>query len=110
MDKKEKLLPQLLAYAGKRKVLTYLSLVIAGISQLFGECPLGTAQCLARRGAGSPAPSTVRRHPRQAAAGRRHTKTTKAEASNGLGFLFVLSPHRIHRWYSLVAIHSLNFR
>ena len=32
MDKKEKLLPQLLAYAGKRKVLTYISLVIAGIS------------------------------------------------------------------------------
>ena len=40
----------------------------------------------------------------------RHTKMTKAEASDGLGFLFVLSPHRIHRWYSLVAIHSLNFR
>jgi ATP-binding cassette subfamily B protein len=39
MDKKEKLLPQLLAYAGKRKVLTYLSLVIAGISQLLALAP-----------------------------------------------------------------------
>ncbi len=39
MDKKEKLLPQLLAYAGKRKVLTYLSLVIAGISQLLALVP-----------------------------------------------------------------------
>lgn len=38
-DKKEKLLPQLLAYAGKRKVLTYLSLVIAGISQLLALAP-----------------------------------------------------------------------
>ena len=39
MDKKEKLLPQLLAYAGKRKVLTYLSLAIAGISQLLALAP-----------------------------------------------------------------------
>lgn len=39
MDKKEKLLPQLLAYAGKRKVLTYLSMVIAGISQLLALAP-----------------------------------------------------------------------
>jgi ABC-type transport system involved in Fe-S cluster assembly fused permease/ATPase subunit len=29
MEKKEKLLSQLLVYAGKRKVLTYLSMVIA---------------------------------------------------------------------------------
>ena len=39
MEKKEKLLPQLLAYAGKRKVLTYLSMVIAGISQLLALAP-----------------------------------------------------------------------
>lgn len=39
MDKKEKLLPRLLAYAGKRRVLTYLSLVIAGISQLLALAP-----------------------------------------------------------------------
>ncbi|MBQ8959108.1 MAG: ABC transporter ATP-binding protein [Bacteroidales bacterium] len=39
MKKKEKLLPQLLAYAGKRKVLTYLSMVIVGISQLLTLVP-----------------------------------------------------------------------
>ena len=39
MDKKEKPLPQLLAYAGKRRVLTYLSMVIAGISQLMALVP-----------------------------------------------------------------------
>lgn len=39
MKKKEKLLPQLLAYAGRRKVLTYLSMVIAGISQLLALAP-----------------------------------------------------------------------
>lgn len=39
MDKKEKLLPQLLAYAGKRKVLTYLSMCIVGISQLLALTP-----------------------------------------------------------------------
>ena len=39
MKKKEKILPQLLAYAGKRKVLTYLSMVIAGISQLLALAP-----------------------------------------------------------------------
>ena len=39
MEKKEKLLPQLLAYAGNRKVLTYLSMVIAGISQLLALAP-----------------------------------------------------------------------
>ena len=39
MEKKEKLLPQLLAYAGKKKVLTYLSMVIAGISQLLALAP-----------------------------------------------------------------------
>jgi len=39
MKKKEKLLPQLLAYAGKRKALTYLSMVIAGISQLLALAP-----------------------------------------------------------------------
>ena len=39
MDKKEKLLPQLLAYAGKRKVLTYLSIGIVGISQLLALTP-----------------------------------------------------------------------
>ena len=27
MEKKEKLLPQLLAYAGKKKILTYLSMI-----------------------------------------------------------------------------------
>ena len=39
MKKKEKILPQLLAYAGKRKVLTYLSMVIAGFSQLLALAP-----------------------------------------------------------------------
>ena len=39
MDKKEKLLPQLLAYAGKRKVLTYLSMGVVGISQLLALTP-----------------------------------------------------------------------
>lgn len=39
MKKKEKILPKLLAYAGKRKVLTYLSMVIAGISQLLALAP-----------------------------------------------------------------------
>ncbi|MCR5588444.1 MAG: ABC transporter ATP-binding protein/permease [Bacteroidales bacterium] len=39
MKKKEKLLPQLLVYAGKRKVLTYLSLAIAGLSQLLAIAP-----------------------------------------------------------------------
>lgn len=39
MKKKEKLLPQLLAYAGRRKVLIYLSMVIAGISQLLALAP-----------------------------------------------------------------------
>jgi len=39
MEKKEKLLPQLLAYAGNRKVLTYLSMVVAGISQLLALAP-----------------------------------------------------------------------
>lgn len=39
MDKKEKLFPQLLAYAGKRKVLTYLSMGIVGISQLLALTP-----------------------------------------------------------------------
>lgn len=39
MNKKEKLLPQLLTYVGKRKVLTYLSMVIAGISQLLALAP-----------------------------------------------------------------------
>ncbi len=39
MKKKEKLLPQLLVYAGKRKVLTYLSLAIAGLSQLLALAP-----------------------------------------------------------------------
>ena len=39
MDKKEKILPQLLAYAGKRKVLTYLSMGIVGISQLLALTP-----------------------------------------------------------------------
>ncbi len=39
MEKKEKLLPQLLVYAGKKKVLTYLSLAIAGLSQLLALAP-----------------------------------------------------------------------
>jgi ATP-binding cassette subfamily B protein len=39
MDKKEKLLPQLLKYAGGRKILTYLSMVIAGIGQLLALAP-----------------------------------------------------------------------
>ncbi|MCR5425189.1 MAG: ABC transporter ATP-binding protein/permease [Bacteroidales bacterium] len=39
MDKKEKILPQLLAYAGRRRVLTYLSLVISAISQLLALAP-----------------------------------------------------------------------
>ena len=39
MNKKEKLLPQLLAYAGNLKVLTYLSMLIAGISQLLALAP-----------------------------------------------------------------------
>ena len=39
MKKKEKLLSQLLVYAGKRKVLTYLSMVIAGLSQLLALAP-----------------------------------------------------------------------
>lgn len=39
MYKKEKLLPQLLAYAGNLKVLTYLSMLIAGISQLLALAP-----------------------------------------------------------------------
>ena len=39
MEKKEKLLPQLLQYAGGRKILTYLSMFIAGISQLLALAP-----------------------------------------------------------------------
>ncbi len=39
MDKKKPILPPLLAYAGKRKVLTYLSMVISGISQLLALVP-----------------------------------------------------------------------
>ena len=39
MEKEEKLLPQLLQYAGGRKILTYLSMVIAGISQLLALAP-----------------------------------------------------------------------
>lgn len=39
MEKKEKLLPKLLAYAGRRKILTYLSMVITGISQLLALAP-----------------------------------------------------------------------
>ena len=39
MDKKEELLPQLLQYAGGRKILTYLSMVIAGIGQLLALAP-----------------------------------------------------------------------
>ncbi len=39
MDKKKPILGPLLAYAGKRKVLTYLSMVISGISQLLALVP-----------------------------------------------------------------------
>ncbi len=39
MDKKKTILKPLLAYAGKRKVLTYLSMVISGISQLLALVP-----------------------------------------------------------------------
>jgi ATP-binding cassette subfamily B protein len=39
MDKKKPILQPLLAYAGKRKVLTYLSMVISGISQLMALVP-----------------------------------------------------------------------
>lgn len=39
MEKKEKLLPKLLAYAGKKKILTYLSMIIAGIGQLLALAP-----------------------------------------------------------------------
>lgn len=39
MDKKKPILKPLLAYAGKRKVLTYLSMVISGISQLMALVP-----------------------------------------------------------------------
>ena len=39
MDKKKPILKPLLAYAGKRKVLTYLSMVISGISQLLALVP-----------------------------------------------------------------------
>lgn len=39
MDKKKTILQPLLAYAGKRKVLTYLSMVISGISQLLALVP-----------------------------------------------------------------------
>lgn len=39
MDKKKPILQSLLAYAGKRKVLTYLSMVISGISQLLALVP-----------------------------------------------------------------------
>lgn len=39
MEKKEKLLGQLLVYAGKRKILTYLSMIIAGIGQLLALAP-----------------------------------------------------------------------
>lgn len=39
MEKKEKLLGQLLVYAGKRKILTYLSMIIAGIGQLLALVP-----------------------------------------------------------------------
>ena len=39
MDNQKKLLPQLLVYAGKRKVLTYLSMVIAGLSQILALAP-----------------------------------------------------------------------
>ncbi len=39
MVNQKKLLPQLLVYAGKRKVLTYLSMVIAGLSQILALVP-----------------------------------------------------------------------
>lgn len=39
MDKKKPILTPLLSYAGKRKVLTYLSIVLSGISQLLALCP-----------------------------------------------------------------------
>jgi ATP-binding cassette subfamily B protein len=39
MDKKKPILQPLLAYAGKRKVLTFLSMVISGISQLLALAP-----------------------------------------------------------------------
>lgn len=39
MNQKKPILQPLLAYAGKRKVLTYLSLVISGISQLLALVP-----------------------------------------------------------------------
>lgn len=39
MDKKKPILQPLLAYAGKRKVLTYLSMVVSGISQLLALVP-----------------------------------------------------------------------
>ncbi len=39
MENKQSVLKPLLAYAGKRKVLTYLSLVLAGISQLMALVP-----------------------------------------------------------------------
>jgi ATP-binding cassette subfamily B protein len=39
MDKKKPILQPLLAYAGKRRVLTYLSMVISGISQLLALVP-----------------------------------------------------------------------
>ena len=39
MDKKKPILQPLLAYAGERKVLTYLSMVISGISQLLALVP-----------------------------------------------------------------------
>ncbi|MBR6361733.1 MAG: ABC transporter ATP-binding protein [Bacteroidales bacterium] len=40
MEKKENVLKQLLAYAGKKKILTYLSMAIAGLSQLLALVPL----------------------------------------------------------------------
>jgi len=40
MDKKENVLKPLLAYAGKKKILTYMSMVIAGISQVLALVPL----------------------------------------------------------------------
>ena len=39
MDKKKPILQPLLAYAGNRKVLTYLSMVISGVSQLLALVP-----------------------------------------------------------------------
>jgi len=39
MEKKKNVLKPLLAYAGKRKVLTYLSMVISGLSQLLALMP-----------------------------------------------------------------------